>query len=177
MDSKDLIRSSKHLSFLLRHQKDEPKVDEHGYALVSDILKALNIKRKDLDEIVEMNDKKRFEYSEDKNKIRARQGHTIQVDVDLMEMIPPDLLYHGTCTLNLEDIYKEGIKKMKRQHVHLTEDLEIAKNNGKRYGVPCAIAIDSQKMHEDGIKFYLSNNDVWLTDFVDSKYIMDIVFF
>lgn len=125
----------------------------------------------ELNEIVETNDKKRYEFSDDKKKIRARQGHSIVVDVELKETTPPDVLYHGTATRFLSSIYENGIIKGNRQHVHLSETVDIATTVGKRHGKPCVLVVNCKKMVEDGCKFYLSNNGVWLTDFVDKKYI------
>ena len=126
-----------------------------------------------LDEIVETNNKKRYEYSEDKTKIRARQGHSINVDVELKETTPPGILYHGTAETTVPAIMKEGIKKGSRLHVHLSQTEETAVNVGKRHGKPAVLRINAKQMSEDGIKFYLSNNGVWLTDFVSLKYIID----
>lgn len=125
-----------------------------------------------LDEIVEINNKKRYEYSEDKTKIRARQGHSINVDVELKETTPPDILYHGTAETTVPAILKAGIIKGSRLHVHLSQTEETVVNVGKRHGKPAVLKIDAKQMAEDGIKFYLSNNGMWLTDFVDAKYIV-----
>lgn len=103
-------------------------------------------------------------------KIRARQGHSVNVDVELKEMTPPDVLYHGTAETSVDAIMKEGILKMNRIHVHLSQTVETAINVGKRHGNPAVLRINARQMHEDGIKFYLSNNGVWLTDFVDPMY-------
>lgn len=177
LNEKKLIKLGKHLSFLLRHQKDNPPLDEHGFANVKDVLFLLGINSEELNFIVENNDKKRFEYSKDKKMIRARQGHTVKVDVDLKETEPPGFLYHGTSTKSIDKIMKDGILKMKRLYVHLISDIEIAKENGSRYGKPCIIVVDTGKMYEDGIKFYKSNNDVWLTDKVEPKYFSEIIYF
>ena len=126
----------------------------------------------ELEEIVETNDKKRYEFSDDKKKIRARQGHSVDVDVELEEKTPPDILYHGTATKFLESIYKNGINSGNRLYVHLSNDEDTAKKVGSRHGTPYVLKIDANKMFNDGNKFYLSNNDVWLTKFVDKKYIL-----
>ena len=171
MDKKILVKKGKELSFLLRHDKDY-EFDEHGYREVNDLVKNHNFTIELLNEIVETNDKKRYEFNSDKTKIRARQGHSINVDVELKEMTPPDILYHGTATRFLDSIYDKGIIKGSRNHVHLSKDEETAIKVGQRHGKPFVLKIDTKKMNEDGIKFYLSNNDVWLTDFVDKKYFM-----
>lgn len=174
MKEKDLIHKGKHLAFLLRHDT-EYKFDEHGWREVSDLIKNQGYTMKELEEIVETNNKKRYEFSEDKRKIRARQGHSIPVDVELKEAIPPDILYHGTSKDFVHSIWENGIKKMSRLYVHLSGDEETARKVGKRHGYPVVIFINTKQMREDGVKFYLSNNNVWLTDFVDKKYLMFVI--
>jgi len=165
-----VIEKGKELAFLLRHDK-EYKFDEHGWREVDDLLRNHGYTPEILDEIVETNNKKRFEYSEDKKYIRARQGHSVEVNVELKEMTPPDTLYHGTATRFLDSIMKNGINSGTRLHVHLSADADTAINVGKRHGKPIVLVIDAKTMHNDGNKFYLSNNGVWLTKFVDTKYI------
>lgn len=168
----DIIRKGKRLAFLLRHDKDY-QFDEHGWREVSDLIANHGYTMELLDEIVETNNKKRYEYSEDKSKIRARQGHSVNVDVELKEVIPPDILYHGTAETTLSAIMKEGIIKGSRLHVHLSQTEETALNVGKRHGKPVVLRINAGQMNQDGIKFYLSNNGVWLTEYVSPKYIID----
>lgn len=175
MGHSTIITRGKELAFLLRHDK-EYKFDKHGWREVSDLIKNHHYTMDELNEIVETNDKKRYEFSDDKKKIRARQGHSIVVDVELKETTPPDVLYHGTATRFISSINKHGILKGTRQHVHLSETISIAKNVGKRHGNPCVFEIDSKQMFDDGCKFYLSNNGVWLTDFVDEKYFLKCIF-
>lgn len=170
MGHSTIITRGKELAFLLRHDK-EYKFDKHGWREVSDLIKNHHYTMDELNEIVETNDKKRYEFSDDKKKIRARQGHSIAVEVELKETIPPVVLYHGTATRFLSSIYENGIIKGNRQHVHLSETVDIATTVGKRHGKPCVLVVNCKKMVEDGCKFYLSNNRVWLTDFVDKKYI------
>jgi len=160
------------LSYLLRH--DPNFIDNEGWVDIPKVLKKLKISKKDLDTIVNTNDKKRYSYSEDGKKIRANQGHSVKVDVELSEEIPPKYLYHGTSPKNANLIFKNGIKKMNRQYVHLSNDLETAKSVGKRHSKnenPTILQIDSDSMYKDGFKFYLSKNNVWLTDNVPSKYL------
>lgn len=168
----DIIRKGKRLAFLLRHDKDY-QFDEHGWREVSDLIANHGYTIELLDEIVETNNKKRYEYSEDKSKIRARQGHSVNVDVELKEVIPPDILYHGTAETTLSAIMNEGIIKGGRLHVHLSQTEETALNVGKRHGKPVVLRINAGQMNQDGIKFYLSNNGVWLTEYVSPKYIID----
>lgn len=170
MGHENLITKGKKLSFLLRHDK-EYNFDKNGWRTVSDLIKNHGYTLEELNEIVDTNDKKRYEFSEDKKKIRARQGHSINVDVELKEETPPNTLYHGTATRFLESIYKNGINSGNRQYVHLSKDEETAIDVGKRHGTPFVIQVDAKKMNEDGIVFFLSNNGVWLTQFVDKKYI------
>lgn len=172
--TKDLIKKGKHLSFLLRHDT-EYIFDEHGYREVSDLINNHSYTKQELEEIVETNDKKRYEFNSNHTKIRARQGHSIDINVDLKEATPPDSLYHGTATRFLESIFKEGLKKMNRNHVHLSENMKTANEVGKRYGKPVLLKIDSKRMYNDGIKFYLSNNNVWLTDYVPITYITETI--
>lgn len=168
---KDLVSRGKQLSFLLRHDKDYT-FDEHGYRTVQDLIDNHGYSIEELDAIVETNDKKRYEYNEDKSLIRARQGHSVNVNVDLKEMTPPDILYHGTTTRFYSTILKEGIKKMNRQYVHLSDNYSTAVSVGSRHGSAIVITIDAKKMKDDGCKFYLSNNGVWLTDYVKPDYIL-----
>lgn len=171
MMSKDnLVKKGKHLSFLLRHDT-EYQFDKHGYREVKDLVKNHGYTKAELIEIVETNDKQRYEFNNDKTKIRARQGHSINVDVELKETTPPDVLYHGTATRFLDSIMKTGINKMSRNYVQLTNDIDTATTVGSRHGTPIILKVDSRKMSDDGIKFYLSNNNVWLTEYVDTKYI------
>ena len=119
-----------------------------------------------------MNNKKRYSFNDDKTKIRAVQGHSIEVDLELKEVVPPAILYHGTAFKNLESIKKDGIRKMNRQYVHLSMDEETAKNVATRHsGKYIILEIDTKAMLKENYKFYLSENKVWLTDFVPSKFI------
>jgi len=126
----------------------------------------------DLIDIVKSNDKQRFAFSEDNKKIRANQGHSIEVNVELKEIIPPDVLFHGTATRFFHPILLSGIKAGSRLHVHLSDNKELATKVGSRHGDPIVISVNCQQMIEDGIKFYLSENHVYLTEFVDKKYIL-----
>jgi putative RNA 2'-phosphotransferase len=138
-------------------------------------LKKVGISQEDLDYIVDTNDKKRLSYNSDKTKIRASQGHSIKVDVQLKNLKPPKSLYHGTSTYNYGLITKSGgLDKMKRLHVHLTDDIMVASSVGIRYSKmnkPIILEIDSDAMYADGYNFYLSENGVWLIDNVPLKYI------
>jgi putative RNA 2'-phosphotransferase len=173
-EEKDLIRKGKQLSFLLRHDT-EYRFDEHGYREVQDLVQNHGFTNDEIVELVETNDKQRYEFNDDKSKIRARQGHSVNVNVDLKETLPPDVLFHGTATRFLESIREKGILKMSRNYVQLSEKIDTAMEVGGRHGKPVVLGVDTKTMREDGIKFYLSNNNVWLTEFVDSKYILAIL--
>lgn len=170
MSKDNLVKKGKHLSFLLRHDT-EYQFDKHGYREVEELIKKHGYTKAELIELVETNDKQRYEFNNDKTKIRARQGHSINVDVELKETTPPDVLYHGTATRFLDSIMKTGINKMNRNYVQLSTDIDTATTVGSRHGTPIILKVDSRKMSDDGIKFYLSNNNVWLTEYVDTKYI------
>ena len=171
---KALQRKSKFLSLILRHDPSKVDIvlDDKGWASVSDILKKVPLKMSELENIVQTNDKKRFEFDAHKQRIRACQGHSIDVDVELKEIIPTNDLYHGTATKYVASIMKHGITKQKRQHVHLSIDYQTAEKVGSRHGVPAVIVVDAVKMHSDGHKIYLSNNEVYLTDNVPTKYLI-----
>lgn len=169
---------SKFLSYILRHHPEliDLNLDEKGWANVNEIIaKSANDNQgftfEELNEIVETNDKKRFVFNEDKTRIRANQGHSIGIDLNLKPQQPPELLYHGSAQANVDSILKNGIEKRSRQHVHLSLDIETATKVGMRHGKPIILTISTGKMFEDGILFYLSENNVWLTDFVNPCYI------
>ncbi|MBF4517242.1 RNA 2'-phosphotransferase [Flavobacterium sp. ANB] len=180
MNEKAAKSVSKFLSLVLRHSPEtiELKLDENGWADVDELILKCNNRGSQnqmtaelLDYVVENNDKKRFTFNEDRTKIRASQGHSISVELDLKEAEPSEFLYHGTVEKFLESIKKEGLQKMSRQHVHLSKDKETAIKVGGRRGVPQILTIKSREMFKDGFKFYLSENNVWLTDEVPAKYI------
>jgi putative RNA 2'-phosphotransferase len=170
----DLVKKGKQLSFLLRHDT-EYRFDEHGYREVLDLVQNHGFTKDEIVELVETNDKQRYEFNDDKSKIRARQGHSVNINVDLKETLPPDVLFHGTATRFLDSIIEKGILKMSRNYVQLSENIDTATEVGKRHGKPVILTVNTKAMREDGIKFYLSNNNVWLTEFVDSKYIVSIL--
>ena len=124
-----------------------------------------------LEEIVASDDKQRYSFNEDKTLIRANQGHSIPVDVELKESLPPDILYHGTGEKYVSSINDMGLIPKSRLYVHLSKDMETAVNVGKRHGKPVIYVVDSKKMASDGYKFYLSVNNVWLTKKVPVEYL------
>lgn len=178
MNEIDKKRISKFLSLILRHQPEtiHLTLDENGWAKVDELIiksakNRMHFTEEELEEVVATNNKKRFAFNEDRSMIRASQGHSIDVDLALAMQEPPEFLYHGTAEINIPSILKSGIEKRNRQHVHLSADKETASKVGMRHGKPIILTIRTGKMHEDGISFYLSANDVWLTDFVDATYI------
>ncbi len=169
---------SKFMSYVLRHHPEVIglKVDAFGWANVQELLeKATADSRKftleEMEYVVANNAKQRFGFSEDKTKIRANQGHSFPVNLELELVMPPDLLYHGTVSKFLEAIKDKGLKKMDRQHVHLSPDVETAKAVGSRRGKPIILKIRAKAMHEAGHAFYLSANGVWLTENVPAEFI------
>lgn len=166
----DIINKSRKLAFLLRHDRNYA-FDEHGWRKVSDLVEYHGFTMDELYEIVETNNKQRFEFSDDKKLIRARQGHSIAVDVELEKKLPPDILYHGTAVESVESILSLGIESRSRLHVHLSARIETAINIGKRHGTPVVVMVDAKRMSEDGFVFYQSRNGVWLTSDIPSKYL------
>lgn len=176
MSKKDKL--SVFISLVLRHKPDAAgiQLDEHGWANVDELISGINstgrkIDMKILEEIVASDEKGRYSFSEDKSLIRANQGHSIPVDVELQEQVPPEFLYHGTAERFLEDIQAEGLKPMSRLYVHLSEDVETATKVGKRHGEPVVLQVHSGEMFKEGNRFYLSENGVWLTKFVSARYL------
>lgn len=161
---------SKKLAYLLRHDKNY-QFDEHGWRSVDDLMTNHGYTMDELCEIVETNNKQRYEFSPDRTHIRARQGHSIAVDVELAECTPPDVLYHGTATAYLESIMEQGLIKGNRLHVHLSATRDIALNVGRRHGEAVVLTVDAKRMAKEGHKFYLNRNGVWLTDHVDVDYL------
>lgn len=166
------------ISLVLRHKPDAAGIvlDEHGWANVEELIDGINHTGRKIDitileEIVRTDNKQRYSFNEDKTLIRANQGHSVPVDVDLKEKEPPEFLYHGTADRFLKDIMAEGLKPMSRLYVHLSKDIETANKVGKRHGSPVILRVQSGKMKQDGIKFYIPENGVWLTKKVDVKYL------
>jgi len=172
MNKKEEIKTGKYISYLLRHNPEDLEMSSNGWVKVKDLLKKANISMTNLEQIVDNNNKKRYIFDDYKMRIRANQGHSIDVDVELEEATPPEFLYHGTSDRNINSIFKSGLKKMNRNHVHLSADIETAKNVGKRHGGNLVIfSVYSESMLDDGIRFFLSENGVWLTDYVSPDYI------
>lgn len=176
----DLNKISKFISLILRHKPEAAGIDldEHGWADVDELINGINRARAFdkvmLEEIVATDNKGRYSFNEDKTLIRANQGHSIPVDVELEEMVPPDVLYHGSAIKYTESIRKMGILPKSRLYVHLSADRKTAKSVGMRHGAPVVWAIDTQKMYANGFKFYKSKNGVWLTRIVPVNYLFEL---
>ena len=173
----NLIKISRFISLILRHKPETIGItlDEHGWANVEELIAGVNkkypIDMQILEKIVNDDDKNRYSFNGDKTMIRANQGHSIPVDVELKKLNPPDILYHGTGEKYVESIERQGLIRKNRLYVHLSNDIEIAKKVGKRHGKPVIYEIDCKKMIEDGIEFFKSENNVWLVESVPVKYL------
>jgi putative RNA 2'-phosphotransferase len=165
---------SRKISYLLRHNPEDLKMDKQGWVSVYDLLVKVGITKEELDHIVETNDKKRFGYNEDGTKIRAHQGHSqkLGLEIKFIEVQFPKTYYHGTQFLNKNIIEKHGLKPMNRSHVHLSKDVNTAVNVGGRRGEAVIVfEIDGNQMKRDGYKIYESENGVILVDEVPPKYL------
>lgn len=176
MSKKD--RLSVFISLILRHKPETIgiKLDDYGYADVNELIEKINntgrnINIEILEQIVKEDNKQRYSFNDDRSKIRANQGHSINVNVELRELEPPKYLYHGTATRFLDNIKNEGIIKQSRLYAHLSRDIDIAVKVGKRHGTPVILKINTGKMYENGYKFYLSENNVWLCEYIPFKYV------
>jgi putative RNA 2'-phosphotransferase len=175
---KDLKNTSKFLSLVLRHKPEEIGVtmDANGWVSVDELIEKCNTNKVSLDfdtleEIVITSDKQRFAFNDECTKIRANQGHTVNVDLEFTATKPIEFLYHGTVVKYLDGIKSNGLQKMQRLHVHLSKDLETAIKVGSRRGNPIILKIHALKMYEKGYEFYLSKNGVWLCDHVPTEFI------
>ena len=171
---------SQFLSLILRHKPEVIGItlDEHGWANVDELVhgvaktyKEFNLET--LERIVKSDEKQRYSFNEDKTLIRANQGHSIPVDVELEKVEPPEWLYHGTGKKYQKSIDAKGLIPKSRLYVHLSRDVETALTVGKRHGIPIVYKVLSRKMAEDGYSFYLSVNGVWLTKQVPVKYLKE----
>jgi putative RNA 2'-phosphotransferase len=178
MEEKQKVKISKFLSLILRHKPEEIGLilEENGWVNIADLLKACADYGKpmtinELRQIVETNDKKRFAFNENETKIRASQGHSVEVDLEFEKRTPPEILYHGTAEKNVGEILASGLKKMKRHHVHLSADTETARKVGARYGKPVILKIDTVAMLAENYEFFVSANSVWLVENVPPKFL------
>ena len=175
MNQNKMKAISKHLSYILRHKPQAIglTLDPQGWANVDDLISKSpkGLSREKIVAVVESNDKQRFILSKDGARIRANQGHSISIDLGLEPAAPPQILYHGTAKRFLDDILAQGLKKMNRQHVHLSADPETATKVGSRHGKPVILALDTPAMLQAGHAFYMSENGVWLTNQVPPQYL------
>lgn len=178
MDEKDLKKVSKSLSYVLRHRPESVGLElgSGGWVGVDELVAAFqtagkSMSRELLETVVANNDKQRFEFSEDLSMIRARQGHSARVDLGYQPATPPEVLYHGTATKNLESILQQGLVKGRRHHVHMSTNQKTMLAVAQRHGKPVLLAIDAKQMHADGHEFFVTGNDVWLTEHVPVEYL------
>lgn len=168
---------SKLISLVLRHHPERLglTLDSHGWADTKALINAINaiqpFNMEQLENIVRTDKKQRYAFSPDKTRIRANQGHSIPVDLELTSRTPPAILWHGTGEKFVNAIIQSGLKPMGRQYVHLSADPETAVKVGKRHGRPILFTVDAARMASDGLLFYCSENGVWLTDAVPVKYL------
>ena len=181
MDNARLIKISKYLSKHLRHQPERLgiKLAPGGWVPVDELLAAcarnqFPISREELNEVVANNDKKRFSFDSTGTSIRANQGHSVEVDLQLEPVVPPDVLYHGTAQGSVEAILQTGLSKISRHHVHLSRDIATAKAVGARHGKPVVFAVDAAAMYQAGYTFYCSDNGVWLVEYVPPEYLQKL---
>lgn len=177
-NEKEITRISKFLSLVLRHKPEQIslELDSNGWADVNELIQKckqsnIPLSLDILKHVVETNSKKRFAFNEQQNKIRANQGHSIEVELELKAIEPPDILYHGTAERFVSSILEKGLLKQQRRHVHLSSDIETAINVGRRHGRPFVFEVLAYQMFSDNYQFFLSDNGVWLTNDVPSKYL------
>ena len=172
-----LEQTSKFIALVLRHKPEAAGItlDGHGWAQVDELIAGVSrrmpLTREMLEEIVRTDNKQRYSFSPDHHRIRANQGHSIPVDVELKQAVPPDTLYHGTGEKYVESILREGLLPKSRLYVHLSRDAATAEQVGRRHGKPVLFLVDAAAMVRDGYAFYLSENQVWLTREVPVRYL------
>lgn len=179
-EERRLERLSKFISMILRHKPQVIGItlDEHGWADIDELIKGINetgeeveFSKDTLETIVKTDKKQRYSSSQDRTLIRANQGHSIPVDVELEKKEPPKILYHGTGVKSVKAIQEQGLLPMERLYVHLSTDVETATNVGKRHGTPVIFQVNAEQMQKDGYNFFQSVNGVWLTKEVPTKYL------
>lgn len=171
---------SKYMSMILRHRPETVgiQLDEHGWADVNELIKGIAKKKKFnreiLEEIVRTDSKQRYSFNEDKTKIRANQGHSISVDLELEPLEPPEILWHGTAEKYVASIEKAGLRPGNRMYVHLSPDIQTAEKVGSRHGKPVVYQVKSGEMYRKGFRFYRSVNGVWLTIMVPVEFLIQV---
>lgn len=178
MDEKKLVKISKYLSKHLRHQPERLglRLETGGWVKVEDLLEScarqnFPISLDELKKVVAENDKKRFSFDASGEKIRASQGHSVAVDLQLKPETPPATLYHGTAERNINSIRQNGLLKMARHLVHLSSDVETARRVGARHGKPVIFKVDTAAMLKKNFEFFVSENGVWLTDSIPPEFL------
>jgi putative RNA 2'-phosphotransferase len=178
MTEKETIRTSKFLSLVLRHEPERVglKLGEAGWVGTDELLRAVNangiaLTLDQLKHVVATSDKKRFAFSEDGQRIRASQGHSVEVDLQYPPQTPPEILYHGTATRFLDGIRQYGLQRMERHDVHLSAETKVTFQVGGRHGKPALLTIRAGDMHRAGFVFRCSANGVWLVDHVPPQFI------
>jgi putative RNA 2'-phosphotransferase len=178
MTEKEIIRTSKFLSLVLRHEPERVglKLGEGGWVAVDELLQAVNrrgvsLTLDQLKQVVATSEKKRFAFSDDGVRIRASQGHSVEVDLQYAPQKPPEVLYHGTATRFVDSIRLTGLQKMGRHDVHLSAETKVTIQVGSRHGKPALLTIRAGDMHREGFAFRCSANGVWLVDHVPPQFI------
>jgi putative RNA 2'-phosphotransferase len=178
INEKQITSISKFLSLVLRHQPETIgiELDQNGWTNVDILIEKSNIYGIKLDNetlkhIVETNSKKRFSFNETSDRIRASQGHSVEIELGYTSQKPPEILYHGTGEKSVQSILDTGLQKQNRQQVHLSADLETAIKVGQRHGKPFVFKVLAKQMFKDKFEFFISDNGVWLTDNVPTKYL------
>lgn len=176
--SADPVQLSKFLSFVLRHKPDAIglTLDPQGWVSIDELVEKGNaagtqFSREALLHVVTTSNKTRFSLSDDRQRIRAAQGHSVAVELGLSPQEPPSILYHGTATRFVHSILSEGLRPQARQQVHLSADEATAHRVGQRHGKPVIFEIEAIRMHTQGFKFFLADNGVWLTDQVPAEFL------
>lgn len=178
INEKQITTISKFLSLVLRHKPETIgiELDQNGWTDVNMLLEKSNSNGIQLDNetlkyIVETNSKKRFAFNETFDRIRASQGHSVEIELDYTSQKPPEILFHGTADKSVQSIFESGLQKQNRQQVHLSADLETAIKVGQRHGKPFVFKVLAEQMYNDKFEFFISDNGVWLTDNVPTKYL------
>ena len=179
ISDKQLTQISKFLSLILRHQPETIgiQLDKNGWADVQILLEKANthgiqLDRELLNHIVATNPKKRFAFNDTNDKIRASQGHSVEIELGYTNQKPPEILYHGTGEKSVQSILATGLERRSRQHTHLSSDIETAIKVGQRHGKPFVFKVLAGQMYENNFQFFISDNGVWLTDHVPARYLI-----
>lgn len=178
ISEKQKTHISKFLSLVLRHKPETIgiKLDQNGWIDINELIEKSNkygvqFDRETLNHIVATNSKKRFAISENFDKIRASQGHSVKIELGYINKKPPEILFHGTSEKSVQSILEKGLKRQNRQHVHLSNDIETANKVGQRHGKPYIFEVLAEQMFNDNFEFFISDNGVWLTENVPKKYL------